>query len=69
MEEEKQEDEIYVTQSGRQTKRKLYTDDLHSVFSSRKPKSPSVQSKHKTKTKLTNLEIMRRSSLFKARKV
>lgn len=60
MKNQTEENEVYVLQSGRQTKRKLYTDiNIDSA-----KKSPR---KRKMKAKLTNEEIMKRSSLFKVK--
>lgn len=68
LQEVKKEDEIYISHSGRQTKRKLYSEDALFASATKKPKSPQVQNKSKGKTRLTNEEIMKRSSLFKVRK-
>lgn len=60
---------MYVSLSGRQTKRKLYNEDAYSAVAPKKPKSPQVQNKPKAKKKLTNEDIMKRSSLFKVKEL
>lgn len=62
---ETKEDDIYISHSGRQTKRKTYSEDALMAVAPKKAKSPQVQNKYKAKKKLTNEEIMKRSLLFK----
>lgn len=68
LQEEKKEEksEIYISHSGRQTKRKVYSEEALDVLSLTSKKARSLQTPNKPKSKkMTNDEIIASSSLFR----